>query len=294
MQLLGIVLIKNDAPVLQATLTRLAECCDGIIALNDGSVDDSENIIAACDKIIHVINNPLYKKWDPFDDLNRILKLVHEIKPEWVMFIDSDDLIDKRFIERKQEMLSRPGVGRYWFKEITLWFSKTHYRVDKPEKYGRETMFTPYLIKYNPLIKIIPVGEHHKFKHKLIYFVRQSAFISLFGKTIFPYKFFVSLNEGKFKSILKALFYPSDSHDITHVRIGGEEGEAVISGLVRVHYHYSSIYYAARKHINFALLIAIRQCRTDAEITDLTIRFSQGINDEGLQLKEVDSAWGVI
>ncbi len=294
MQLLGIILVKNDAPVLRATLGRLAECCDGIIALDDGSTDESAKIIAECDKVIHTITNPKYKKWNPFEDMNRILNLVHQIKPSWVMYIDSDDLIDKRFIERKQELLQREGVGRYWFKEISLWFSKTHYRVDQPEKYSRDTLCTPYLIRYNPNIKAMPVGDHHKWKIRLIYFLRQSAIFSAVVKSVFPYSYCLKLREGAFKNILKELLYPSDSHDITHLRLGGEEGLALMSGLVRVHYHYSSIFYAARKHIHFALLIALRQCRTEAEISDLAMRFARAFEEDGLQLKEVDPDWGVV
>ena len=102
------------------------------------------------------------------------------------------------------------------------------------------------------------------------------------------------MKPSKIKIIIGYILYPSDNHDITHIRIGGEVGKEVEVDLVKMHYHYYNVYYSARKHINYALQIAIRQHRTLEEVADLADRVSRNFSEEGIILADAREEWGAI
>lgn len=290
MRLVSYVLTKNDEHVLGKCLQRLSEVCDGIVVVDDGSTDSTPDIIKSFDKVIKVFRNPPNELFKPYRDLTRIMKFLKEIQPEWVMAMDSDDVIDKRFVLERDKYLSRTDVGRYHFQEITLWGSNKQYRADKPELYSRKRGKTPFLARWNPNFKYL--DPYEKFPASLIRKMRQSWIIAI-TKRYFKEESFSNKN-SKFQKTLSSIFWNPDFIDYANTFIKGNEGNEEELPFVKMHYHYENMYHAWRKHMNYALQTAIRHHRTPAEISMLVDWASSKLNEDGIILKDVDPEWGAL
>ena len=60
-----------------------------------------------------------------------------------VHIVDPDEIMDVRLTDSLGDLLSRPGLGRIFFKEVTLWRSNKYYRVDKPDMFHRDFGLSP-------------------------------------------------------------------------------------------------------------------------------------------------------
>ncbi len=286
-KLVGAFMCKNDAKVLTYTLERLSECCDLIVALDDGSTDESPDIIKSFPKVIKFLRHPPGKKFDHELNNRKLVNEIRKIDPEWVMLIDPDDLVDKRFLNKKEELLNAKDVGRYTFQEISLWGGKTHYRVDQPEAYARRVSYTPLLIRWNPSIKLT-IAHHISFRSRLVKFLSGSLPIRLM-------KLYLPLRSKNFQSsFLREIFFPSDYMSHTNFRFTGIRGKEVNLDLKKIHYHFFDWEYACKKHVNYALQAAIRQGRKVEEVPDIADWATARLNSEGLILERVSYEWGVL
>lgn len=290
MQLLSCVLAKNDEKVIGKCLERLSESSDGIIVLDDGSSDKTVEIIKSFGKVIHVFENPPYREWRPVKNIKMILEYVNKVKPEWFLITDSDDVLDARFAEQKHKLLSDKEVGRYHFKEITLWGTNRHYRTDRPQWYSRRRDRTPYLMRWNP--EFTYLERYQEFPMNFIRFMRRQWVIGIIKRHI-KYGTFAK-KRNKLEKLLYELFWPTDFMDYTNIFFQGYKGKEVELPLVRMHYHFADMDYAWRKHMNYALQSAIKQHRTPGEIPILVNWAAQKIDEEGITLEEVKPEWGAI
>jgi glycosyltransferase involved in cell wall biosynthesis len=293
-RIIAVLVTKNDGEILVNCLTRLSEFCDGIIVTDDGSSDGTAEVLKGFPKVIKVFSNQPYSKWNVFRDYNRMLAEVHRIQPEWIISIDADDLIDKRFVAAAPSLFANTNVGRYTLKEVTLWGNKSMYRIDKPELYGRSGIRGPYILRYNPGIRLEYIGGNEKYKTKILHAFRQNAVYKLIITKLFPIGAYIRMKDGVIKRWLKLTAYPQDHYDITHIRITGEVGNYVMLDYVKVHYHFYNFQYAAKKHMDYVLNVALKQKRTEGEIALLSSHFTKNFNDEGLKLAPVDREWGVL
>ncbi|MCB0723917.1 MAG: glycosyltransferase family 2 protein [Ignavibacteriae bacterium] len=290
MKLLGYVFTKNDEKVIGKCLERLSESCDGIIVVEDGSTDGTYDIVRSFPKVIKIFRNPPYEEWKTFRDLKKILKVVTDINPEWIIGVDSDDVLDKRFAEQRDKLLDNKEVGRYHFREITLWGDNKRYRVDKPEWYGRTRDRTPFLIRWGPNVKYFE--RHFLFPMNFIRWLRKRGFVGIIKRQL-KYGTF-SKKRNRLEKFLSEVFWPSDYMDYTNVQFIGYEGKEVEIPLVRLHYHFADMSYAWKKHLTYALLSATIQHRTPGEIPNLVSWASNKLEDENIKLEEVEPEWGAL
>jgi glycosyltransferase involved in cell wall biosynthesis len=290
MKLLACVLAKNDEFVIGKCLARLSESADGIIVFDDGSIDKTVEISKSFEKVIKIFENPKYKEWKPVKNIKVILNYINSLKPEWILITDSDDVLDKRFAEKKEELLNNENAGRYHFREITLWGSKNFYRTDKPEWYSRTKDRTPYLMRWSP--EFTYVERYKPFPMNNLRWLRKQWIIGIM-KRFLPYKTF-SKRRNKVEKILFEILWPSDYMDYTNIFFTGYKGKEIEIPLVRLHYHFADMNYAWRKHLTYALLSATIQHRTPGEIPDIVNWAANKLDEKGIKLEKVDPEWGVL
>lgn len=290
MKLLSYVFTKNDEKVIGKCLERLSESSDGIIVVEDGSTDQTYEIVKSFPKVIQILRNPQYQMWNTFRDINKILGIVKEINPEWLMGVDSDDVIDKRFSNERDLLLNDKSVGRYHFREITLWGGNEYYRADKPEWYSRTKNRTPFLIRWGEGVRYNE--RHYYFPMNFIRWSRKRWIVGILKRYV-KYKAFMQ-QRNKLEKYLYEVFWPSDYMDYTNVLFTGYVGKEVEIPLVRLHYHFADMDYAWRKHMTYALLSATIQHRTPGEIPDIVNWAASKLSEDGLVLEKVKPEWGVL
>jgi len=287
-KLVGALMAKNDAKVLPFTLRRLSECCDQIVCLDDGSEDDTYEVMQSFPKVVKTLRNKVGQKFDHQLNNRLLVAELTQLNPDWVVFIDPDDLIDKRFVALKDELLRKEGVGQYKFKEVTLWGGKTHYRTDKPDWYMRPTAYTPLLFRWNENIRFT-IAKEVNWRAKMLKSISSNLLVGNV-KRLLP------IQKSNFKngSLTKEIFFPKDYMSHTNGKVMGIEGEVIQLELKKVHYHFFDWEYACRKHVNYALQAAIRQNRKLEEIPEMVNWSAKRLNQDGLELTPVKEEWGVL
>jgi glycosyltransferase involved in cell wall biosynthesis len=87
---------RNAAPDLPGHLESVARFADAVVALDDGSTDDTRAILEAHPLVHTVLTNPRregYAGWDDSANRNRLLAAALDLSPSWVMSLDADELV---------------------------------------------------------------------------------------------------------------------------------------------------------------------------------------------------------
>lgn len=88
---------RNAEPDLGDWLASAKSFADVIVALDDGSMDRSAEILRADPTVAMVLVNeprPGFSGWDDGANRRRLLNAAGELEPDWIVFLDSDERID--------------------------------------------------------------------------------------------------------------------------------------------------------------------------------------------------------
>lgn len=88
---------RNAAADLPDHLASVARIADVVVALDDGSTDDTRSILASHPLVHTVLTNPRregYAGWDDSANRNRLLAAALELSPAWVLSLDADERFD--------------------------------------------------------------------------------------------------------------------------------------------------------------------------------------------------------
>lgn len=289
-RLIALVTFKNDAPVLRQCMTRLSEFADLIVGLDDGSTDGSLAIAQSFPKMQRLIRHAPGGVWNARRNLREKFEILRELKPEWIMNVDPDDVVDRRFVEQADTLLSDRSVGRYTFQEITLWNGNSHYRTDRPDWYQRAVSYSPFLVRWSPTLRY-QVGTRTWWGDRMnrISLSPTLGWIKHLTKPVF----LKGSKRQPWYGLGQCLF-PTDYMNFTNGKFVGIEGATVNLELKKIHYHFFDLDYAIRKHLNYALTAAIKQHRLESEIPELIEWALAKLSTEGLQTAPVRPEWGVL
>jgi glycosyltransferase involved in cell wall biosynthesis len=148
----------NDAPFLQHWLAGVEPLADEIVAIDDGSDDDSADLLARHPKVVDLVRKPRGKRTE-VKDFNRLIGMAIARKADWLMLMGSDEVFDVRMHDRIDELIRDPDVGEYRFRKYWLWRGMDEYRTDRPEKFAQ---WNPErLVRVHPQLKFrYPGGLH--------------------------------------------------------------------------------------------------------------------------------------
>src|SRR5713226_3636460 len=96
-QIVCLLPARNAAADLPGYLESAAGFCDAIVALDDGSADNTRDLLAACPLVQILLANPRredYRAWDDGANRNALLAAAAKLQPEWIIQIDADERMD--------------------------------------------------------------------------------------------------------------------------------------------------------------------------------------------------------
>jgi glycosyltransferase involved in cell wall biosynthesis len=88
---------RDCAHLLPGWFESIARVADAVVALDDGSSDDTGRLLEAHPLVVSVLSNPVrpigFAEWDDGANRNRLLATAAEYSPEWIISVDADERI---------------------------------------------------------------------------------------------------------------------------------------------------------------------------------------------------------
>ena len=147
------MIVHNEANrYLKTVLEHALKYVDKVIIIDDASTD---NTVEVCENILKntphkIIKNKvsLFHKEHKLRTLqwNETLKM----KPDWILFLDADDIFEDIMKFKSKELTSNPDVDVYKFRYFDMW-NENEYRED--EYWSAHYRYKPFLIRYQPKFK---------------------------------------------------------------------------------------------------------------------------------------------
>ena len=133
MKIVALLPFKNEAWCLPSYLHNTIKVVDEIIAIDDGSIDDSAKILKDAGAKVYSADNlrNFNSGWSEGSIRAELLKLGRESGGTHFVCLDADESFTNNFVEISKKSISqlRPGekIAMQW---LALWKSYTHYRHD--------------------------------------------------------------------------------------------------------------------------------------------------------------------
>lgn len=133
-RMLATIMVRNEARFLPGWLRNVAPQTDGIIALDDGSSDGSDRLLAESPRVLELLRNPPSRPcWDQPGNHRRLVEAALRHGAEWIIAVDADERLERKFRLRAERVIHRGRTIRLkafavHFRE--LWDSPRSYRVD--------------------------------------------------------------------------------------------------------------------------------------------------------------------
>lgn len=262
-KLVANVWIKNEIQLIDSFLERTSEIVDEIVALDNGSTDGTYEVLKAHPKVTVLFRDPPGTPVFEKRMRNRLLDTARERAADWVLILDTDEILDKRLAVERDRLMERDDVAWYHFLEISLWRGTEYFRIDKPDMYMREPG-TCRLLRLTPAL-------HWDYAAK---------------RTL----------GGGLNDLMQLRRRPQRSKTKTVAsRLMGGVGEIVyLTNLVRLHYHFADWDRTWRRHVQYALYDAIEHKRSLRDIDEVLAWATDRLDEQGLRLAPVRPEWGVL
>ena len=124
--------VRNAAADLPGYFASVADFADAVVALDDGSTDDTRRLLRANPLVKVVLENPVrptYAGWDDAANRNRLLEAAARLEPTWLMSLDADERIppdDAAVLRAFVATEAIPGLA-YGFRVHRMWRDEMHF-----------------------------------------------------------------------------------------------------------------------------------------------------------------------
>jgi glycosyltransferase involved in cell wall biosynthesis len=133
MKIIGLLQARNEERFIRGWLENIAPAVDGIVALDDGSTDETCKIISAHPKTLEVIRRPAGMEWNEYINQVSLIKAGRRYGAEWFLCLDADERIEERLGRDIRSLLIQANarkVDAFSFHLRDLWNDRFNYRVD--------------------------------------------------------------------------------------------------------------------------------------------------------------------
>jgi hypothetical protein len=90
--------VRNAANDLSGYIRSVERFADGVLALDDGSTDETLELLRQLPLVKGILHNPRregFAGWDDAANRNRLLTAAADFSPEWILSLDADERIDE-------------------------------------------------------------------------------------------------------------------------------------------------------------------------------------------------------
>ena len=135
------MMVRDEIRFLPGMLRNVAPQVDGIIALDDGSSDGSDRLLAESPLVLQLLRNqPGRPVWDEPGNHKRLVEAALRYGAEWIIAIDADERLEREFRTRAERVIQRGrsiGLTAFGVHFRELWDSPHTFRADGI--WGRKT-----------------------------------------------------------------------------------------------------------------------------------------------------------
>lgn len=127
---------RNAAAHLLGYLENVRHFADGVVALDDGSTDDTAAMLTCSSIVLEVLSNPkrrTYAGWDDAQNRQKLLDASARHAPDWIIWLDSDELIAPPDIPLLRTLISDIVVSghAYGFEVLRMIGDLQHFDLNK-------------------------------------------------------------------------------------------------------------------------------------------------------------------
>jgi hypothetical protein len=112
----GLLPARNAAHDLPEYFESVAPIVDAVVGLDDGSTDETREILEGEPLVRIVLRNPprpSYRGWDDSANRNRLLDAAVALDPAWFLFLDSDERLDHDDAAALRDFIDHQAVEGY-------------------------------------------------------------------------------------------------------------------------------------------------------------------------------------
>lgn len=145
--------VKNEASHIGEVIERVLPLCRQVFVFDDHSSDQTVEVCRAFGNRVVVFQSP-FEGFDEARDKNYLLQKVVEANPEWVLWIDGDEVLESRGAEIVRDAAdnAHSGIAGFSLKVAYVWNDPQHVRVDGI--FGRFKRPSLFRLKGQPLDQI--------------------------------------------------------------------------------------------------------------------------------------------
>jgi hypothetical protein len=141
LQLLGAMRVKNESRWIYESIESQLTICDKVLVFDDHSTDDTRDIVRSFGELCILMESP-FSGLDEARDKNYILEHLVIANPEWVLWVDGDEVLESNAARVLEPALNDESACAFTLPFAYFWNDREHVRIDGV--YGdfcRTTMF---------------------------------------------------------------------------------------------------------------------------------------------------------
>jgi hypothetical protein len=150
----------NEEQLMPQFLRGAAAVADGIVLLDDGSTDGT-NETAIHEKIVLKVRKRAHVGFRDLENRNMLLSLAEHISARWFLFLDIDEVVDDRYRDTLRETVRRSDADIVELGIVNLWGDNSHVRVDTPPPSVNGVLWRPRLFRKKDAMHIVSSKQLH-------------------------------------------------------------------------------------------------------------------------------------